>query len=67
MDRAKRLAVLLHIHDGSQEALRSAVKKGEISAEDRSELVSRLGSIQREIDALEERNKPQSQALLITE
>ena len=53
MDRGKRLAVLLKIRDGLQEALRSAINKGEISAEKRSELLSRLGSIQREIESLQ--------------
>lgn len=53
MDRGKRLAVLLKIRDGLQEALRSAINKNEISAEKRSELLSRLASIQREIESLQ--------------
>jgi len=53
MDRGKRLAVLLKIRDGLQEALRSAINKDEISAEKRSELLSRLASIQREIGSLQ--------------
>ena len=53
MDRGKRLAVLLKIRDGLQEALRSAINKDEISAEKRSELLSRLASIQREIESLQ--------------
>jgi hypothetical protein len=47
MDRGKRLAVLLKIRNGLQEALRSA------DAERRSELLSRLAAIQHEIDALD--------------
>jgi hypothetical protein len=53
MDRLARIAALLKIRDGLQEALRSAINKDEISAEKRSELLSRLASIQREIETLQ--------------
>jgi predicted transcriptional regulator len=53
MDRGKRLAVLLKIRDGQQEALRSAIDKDEVSPENRSEVLSRLASIQREIESLQ--------------
>ena len=53
MDRGKRLAVLLKIRDGLQEVLRSAINKDEVSPENRSEVLSRLASIQREIESLQ--------------
>jgi hypothetical protein len=53
MDRGKRLAILQRIRDGLQDALRTAINTGEVSAENRSEVLSRLASIQREIEALE--------------
>jgi hypothetical protein len=53
MDRLARIAALLKIRDGLQEALRSAINKDEISADKRSELLSRLASIQREIGTLQ--------------
>lgn len=53
MDRGKRLAALLKIRDGLQEALRSAINKDEVSPENRSEVLSRLASIQREIESLQ--------------
>jgi hypothetical protein len=53
MDRGKRLAVLLKIRDGLQETLRSAINKDEVSPENRSEVLSRLASIQREIESLQ--------------
>jgi hypothetical protein len=53
MDREKRLAALLKIRDGLQDALRSAINKDEVSPENRSEVLSRLASIQREIESLE--------------
>jgi hypothetical protein len=56
MDRGKRLAVLLKIRDGLQETLRSAINKDEVSPENRSEVLSRLASIQREIESLQRPN-----------
>ena len=56
MDRGKRLAVLLKIRDGLQDALQSAINKDAISPENRSELLSRLASIQREIESLKGSN-----------
>ena len=56
MDRRKRLAVLLKIRDGLQETLRSAINKDEVSPENRSEVLSRLASIQREIESLQRPN-----------
>lgn len=53
MDREKRLAVLLKIRDGLQEALRSAINNDEVSPENRSDVLSRLAAIQREIDSLQ--------------
>jgi hypothetical protein len=52
MEQAKRLAVLLKIRDDLQATLRSAISKGEVSPENRSEVLSRLASIQREIESL---------------
>jgi hypothetical protein len=56
MDRENRLAALLKIRDGLQDALRSAINKDEVSPENRSEVLSRLASIQREIESLEKPN-----------
>jgi hypothetical protein len=52
MEQEKRLAALLQIRDDLQETLRSAISKGEVSPENRSEVLSRLASIQREIESL---------------
>ena len=52
MDQGKRLAVLLKIRDGLQETLRLAINKDTVSPESRSEVLSRLASIQREIESL---------------
>jgi 3-hydroxyacyl-CoA dehydrogenase len=52
MEQGKRLAVLQKIRDELKDALRSAINKGEISPENRSEVLSRLASIQREVEAL---------------
>ena len=53
MDRRKRHAVLIKIRDGLQEALRSAIEDATISPEARSNMLSRLAAIQREIEGLE--------------
>ena len=53
MDRGKRLAALLKVRDGLREALQSAINKDEVSPENRSEVLSRLASIQREIESLQ--------------
>lgn len=52
MDQRKRLAILLKIRDGLQETLRSAINKDQVSPENRSEVLSRLAKIQREIEFL---------------
>ena len=56
MDREKRLAVLLKIRDGLQETLRSAINKDQVAPENRSDVLSRLASIQREIEFLQKPN-----------
>jgi hypothetical protein len=56
MDREKRLAVLLKIRDGLQETLRSAINKDQVAPEKRSDVLSRLASIQREIESLQKPN-----------
>ena len=56
MDREKRLAVLLKIRDGLQETLRSAINKDQVAPENRSDVLSRLASIQREIESLQKPN-----------
>jgi hypothetical protein len=53
MDRGKRLAALLKVRDGLREALQSAINKDEVSPENRSEVLSRLALIQREIESLQ--------------
>ena len=52
MDRGKRLRVLQKIRDELEGLLRSAINKDKISPQKRSEVLSRLASIQREIEAL---------------
>jgi hypothetical protein len=50
-------SVLSKRRSESQKTLRSATSKGEISPENRSELLSRLALIKREIEALEKLGK----------
>lgn len=52
MDRVKRLAALVDVRDELREDLRSAIKEDKVSPESRSEVLTRLESIQREIEAL---------------
>jgi hypothetical protein len=52
MDQGKRLAILLKISDDLQETLRAAINKDQVSPQKRSEVLSGLASIQREIESL---------------
>jgi hypothetical protein len=53
MDRAARLAALLKIRDGLKETLRSAINNNQVSPDNRSQVLARLASIQREIESLQ--------------
>jgi hypothetical protein len=44
---------LLKLRDDLQETLRAAIKREAVSPENRSEVLSRLAAIQREIEALQ--------------
>lgn len=57
MGRATRLAALLKVRDGLQETLLSVIDKKEISPDTRSDVLSRLASLQREIESLQKRGK----------
>jgi hypothetical protein len=52
MDQGKRLEALLKIQDGLKETLQTAIDRNEVSPQSRSEALSRLASIQREIESL---------------
>jgi hypothetical protein len=60
MDREKRLAVLVKIRDRLQEVLQSAINNDQVTAENRTEVLSSLAKIQREIESLQkpEQNVP---------
>jgi len=52
MDQGKRLEALRKIRDGLKETLQTAINRNEVSPQSRSEVLSRLASIQREIESL---------------